>query len=109
MIIPLHAKINLIDNQISHLRLALTMGIIMPITISCFVVSLVEERYSHLMTLQRLAGLPMSIFWSIGVLWDFGTFFAFSIIYFLVMMAATIEGFGIVPKLCKLKIENIYI
>lgn len=101
MIIPLHVKINLIDNQISHLRVPLTMGIIMPITMACFIVSLVEERYSHLLTLQRISGLRNGIYWLVGILWDFGTFFAFSIIYFLVMLASTIEGFGTKAKFRK--------
>ncbi|XP_061396881.1 phospholipid-transporting ATPase ABCA3-like [Musca vetustissima] len=107
-IIPLHININLIDNQVSHLRLALTMGVIMPITMSCFIVGLVEERTNHLLTLQRIAGVKLSIYWLIGILWDFGTFFAFSIIYFLVMLVSTIEGFGTMAKLLILLLLNVH-
>ncbi|XP_075157087.1 phospholipid-transporting ATPase ABCA3 [Haematobia irritans] len=106
--IPLHVKINLADNQISHLRLPLTIGIVMPITMSCFIIGLVEERYSNFLTLQRIAGLRMSMYWLIGILWDFGTFFAFSVIYFLVMVVSTIEGFGTTAKLLTLLLMNVY-
>uniref|UniRef100_A0A1I8MJ80 ABC transporter domain-containing protein n=1 Tax=Musca domestica TaxID=7370 RepID=A0A1I8MJ80_MUSDO len=107
-IIPLHIKINLIDNQVSHLRLALTMGIIMPITMSCFVVGLVEERKNHILVLQRIAGVRLSMYWLVGILWDFGTFFAFSFIYFLVMLISTIEGFGTMAKLLTLLLLNVH-
>ncbi|XP_073834892.1 phospholipid-transporting ATPase ABCA3 isoform X2 [Musca autumnalis] len=107
-IIPLHIKINLIDNQVSHLRLALTMGIIMPITMSCFIVGLVEEQQTHLLTLQRIAGVREEIYWLVGILWDFGTIFALSVIYFLVMLVSTIEGFGTMAKLLTLLLLNVH-
>uniref|UniRef100_A0A1A9WM94 ABC-2 type transporter transmembrane domain-containing protein n=1 Tax=Glossina brevipalpis TaxID=37001 RepID=A0A1A9WM94_9MUSC len=94
---------NLIDNQIFHLHLAIIMGIIMPLTMSCFIISLVEERRNYLLTLQRIAGIKLHIYWTVGIAWDSCTFIGFSIVYILVMALTTIEGFTILTKLCKLE------
>ncbi|XP_037900439.1 ATP-binding cassette sub-family A member 3 [Glossina fuscipes] len=99
---------NLVDNQIFHLHLAIIMGIIMPITMSCFVISLVEERRNYLLTLQLIAGIDLHIYWMVGMAWDIGIFLGFSIVYILVMALTTIEGFNIFTKLLVLLLISLH-
>uniref|UniRef100_A0A1A9UE59 ABC transporter domain-containing protein n=1 Tax=Glossina austeni TaxID=7395 RepID=A0A1A9UE59_GLOAU len=68
--ISYYEQTNLLDNQIFHLHLAIIMGIIMPITMSCFLIFLVEERRNYLLTLQLIAGIELHIYWMVGMAWD---------------------------------------
>lgn len=99
MTVPLATRVNLIEYQVYFLRLPVTIGIIMPFTLSTFVIRRVEERGSHFYTLQKISGMKMYTFWILTFIWDMLTYFVYSLIFLLVMMFTTIEGFGLTPKL----------
>ncbi|KAH8344779.1 hypothetical protein KR067_006857 [Drosophila pandora] len=90
----LSMKINLLDNKIAHIQAPLVIGCILPLTISVFVIPLVEEEVFKLRFLQHMAGLGLKIFWGINLFWDLFTFFIYSIIIVVIMSLVGIGGFG---------------
>ncbi|KAH8273383.1 hypothetical protein KR018_002046 [Drosophila ironensis] len=91
---PLSMKINLLDNKIAHIQAPLVIGCILPLTISVFVIPIVEEEMCKMRFLQHMAGLGLKIFWGINLFWDWFTFFVYSIIIVVIMSLVGIGGFG---------------
>lgn len=84
---------SLTQNSYMHLRLPIIMGVIMPLTISCFIVPIVEEHHNNLIIMQRLAGVSVFIVWVVSVFWDMLTFLAFSIVYAIIIYIAIIKDY----------------
>lgn len=98
---PLSYKIHLLDQEKTHLLLPMVLGIAIPISIACFIVPVVEERKYHLLTLQKIAGVKMSRYWCVNFLWDYITFFSYSIVYTIILALSPIEGYSFLDKICK--------
>uniref|UniRef100_A0A1A9X397 ABC transporter domain-containing protein n=1 Tax=Glossina brevipalpis TaxID=37001 RepID=A0A1A9X397_9MUSC len=96
---PMSIKLSLLEGQIVSLRIPLTLGIIMPLSISSFIFSLSEELNNGFFTLQKMAGVRLITFWIINFVWDFVTLLIYCILYFIVMIFSTIEGFPLSGKL----------
>lgn len=99
---PLRAKIHVLDQEKTHLLLPMVLGIAIPISIACFIVPLVEERKYHLLTLQKIAGVSMARYWCVNFVWDYITFFSYSIVYTIILALSPIEGYSFSHKMCKL-------
>lgn len=99
MTVPLATRVNLIEYQVYFLRLPVTIGIIMPFILATFIIRRVQERGSHFYTLQKISGMRMNMFWLLTFIWDMLTYFVYSLIFLLVMMFTTVEGFDLTPKL----------
>ncbi|KAL9878361.1 ATP-binding cassette sub-family A member 17 isoform 2-T2 [Glossina fuscipes fuscipes] len=93
------AKFSVMESQIVSLRIPLTLGIIMPLSVSSFIFCLAEELNNGFFTLQKMAGLRLITFWIINFAWDFVTLLIYCILYFIVMIFSTIEGFPLSGKL----------
>lgn len=96
------------ENEFRHLRLPIVFGIIIPLTMSCFVIPLIEEYHYNLLLLQQMAGVNVYILWIVSIVWDMLTFLAFSIVYILVVTITTNQPFSFMEKLCK-HIRYIYL
>ncbi|XP_053949005.1 phospholipid-transporting ATPase ABCA3 [Anastrepha ludens] len=105
---PLWAKIHMIDQQKTHLLLPMVLGIAIPISIACFIVSLVEERKYHLLTLQKIAGVGMARYWCINFMWDYITFFSYIGIYTIILALSPVEGYSFSDKLYAMLLMTIY-
>ncbi|XP_037724735.1 ATP-binding cassette sub-family A member 2 [Drosophila subpulchrella] len=90
----LSRKINLLDNKIAHIHAPLTIGCILPLTVSVFVIPLVEEQIYNVRFLQHMAGLGLKVFWGVNLFWDWFTFFIYSVIIVVIMSLMGIGGFG---------------
>ncbi|XP_017056334.1 phospholipid-transporting ATPase ABCA3 [Drosophila ficusphila] len=90
----LSRKINLLDNKIAHIHASLAIGCILPLTVSVFVIPLVEEEIYNVRFLQHMAGLGLKVYWGITLFWDWFTFFIYSIIIVVIMALMGIGGFG---------------
>ncbi|EDV47605.2 ATP-binding cassette sub-family A member 3 [Drosophila erecta] len=90
----LSRKINVLDNKIAHIHVPLVVGCIIPLTVSVFVIPLVEEEICDVRFLQHMAGLGLKVFWGINLFWDWFTFFVYSIIIVVIMSLMGIGGFG---------------
>uniref|UniRef100_W8C2K9 ATP-binding cassette sub-family A member 5 n=1 Tax=Ceratitis capitata TaxID=7213 RepID=W8C2K9_CERCA len=105
---PLSYKIHLLDQEKTHLLLPMVLGIAIPISIACFIVPVVEERKYHLLTLQKIAGVKMSRYWCVNFLWDYITFFSYSIVYTIILALSPIEGYSFLDKIYAMMLMNIY-
>ncbi|XP_068154604.1 phospholipid-transporting ATPase ABCA3 [Drosophila tropicalis] len=92
---PLSMKINLLDNEIVHINAPLTIGCILPLTVSVFIIPLVEEHIHQLRVMQVIAGLGLQIYWGICLFWDLFTFVIYSIIIVVIMTLVGIGDFGV--------------
>ncbi|XP_043660615.1 phospholipid-transporting ATPase ABCA3 [Drosophila teissieri] len=90
----LSRKINVLDNKIAHIHVPLVVGCIIPLTVSVFVIPLVEEEMYDVRFLQHMAGLGLKVFWGINLFWDWFNFFVYSIIIVVIMSLMGIGGFG---------------
>jgi len=90
----LSQKINVLDNKIAHIHVPLVVGCIIPLTVSVFVIPLVEEEIYDVRFLQHMAGLGLKVFWGINLFWDWFTFFVYSVIIVVIMSLMGIGGFG---------------
>nr|XP_036234396.1 ATP-binding cassette sub-family A member 3 [Bactrocera oleae] len=105
---PLRAKIHVLDQEKTHLLLPMVLGIAIPISIACFIVPLVEERKYHLLTLQKIAGVSMARYWCVNFVWDYITFFSYSIVYTIILALSPIEGYSFSHKMYAMLLMNIY-
>ncbi|KAH8236950.1 hypothetical protein KR038_000867 [Drosophila bunnanda] len=90
----LSKKINLLDNKIAHIHVPLAIGCIIPMTVSVFVISLMEEKIYNFRFMEHLAGMSLSVYWTINLFWDWFHFVIYSIIIVLIMAVFRIGGFG---------------
>ncbi|KAH8409300.1 hypothetical protein KR009_012306 [Drosophila setifemur] len=90
---PLSMKINLVDNKLAHIHAPLAVGCILPLTVSVFVIPLVEEEIYSMRFMQHMAGLGLKIYWGINLFWDWFTFLIYSIIMVVIMGIMGIGGF----------------
>ncbi|XP_054087547.1 phospholipid-transporting ATPase ABCA3 isoform X2 [Zeugodacus cucurbitae] len=105
---PLQTKLRLLYEEKTHLLLPMVLGIAIPISIACFIIPLVEERKCHLLTLQKIAGVSTTRYWCVNFLWDFITFFSYSIVYTIILALSPIEGYSFSHKLYAILLMNIY-
>ncbi|KAH8304374.1 hypothetical protein KR059_007590 [Drosophila kikkawai] len=95
----LSKKINLLDNKIAHIHAPLAIGCIIPIIVSVFVISIVEEKIQNFRFLEHIAGLGLSAYWGINLFWDWFNFVVYSVIIVLIMAVFRIGEFGMVDNL----------
>ncbi|XP_067641824.1 ATP-binding cassette sub-family A member 17 [Eurosta solidaginis] len=107
-IMPLRERIHLIDQDRTHLLLPLVFGVAIPITLACFIIPLVDERKYHLLTLQKLAGVSMTRYWLVNLIWDISTFFCYTIVFTIILALSPVEGYSFSDKLYTMLIINIY-
>ncbi|XP_037937452.1 ATP-binding cassette sub-family A member 3-like [Teleopsis dalmanni] len=105
---PLKLRVGILEEEMAHMRLPLTVGLVMPLVIAAFILPLVDERCKNLLILQVMAGLPMKIYWGVTFLWDMGTFLAYNIIFIIVLAFTTFEGFTFLHKIITFCLLNIY-
>ncbi|XP_017124914.1 phospholipid-transporting ATPase ABCA3 [Drosophila elegans] len=104
----LSRKINLLDNKIAHIHAPLAIGCILPLTVSVFVIPLVEEEIYNVRFLQHMAGLGLKVFWGINLFWDWFTFFIYSIIIVVIMGLMGVGGFGFYENCVLVLLLSIY-
>ncbi|KAH8390010.1 ABC transporter A family member 1 [Drosophila serrata] len=92
-------KINLLDNKIAHIHVPLAIGCIIPMTVSVFVISMMEEKIYNFRFMEHLAGMSLSVYWTINLFWDWFNFLIYSIIIVLIMAVFGIGGFGMFENL----------
>ncbi|EDW65658.1 phospholipid-transporting ATPase ABCA3 [Drosophila virilis] len=105
---PLSMKINLLDNEIAHINAPLAIGCILPLVVSVFIIPLVEEQISQMRILQLIAGLGLQVFWGVSLLWDFFTYFIYSVIIVIIVACTNIGDFGIYENLLLLLLITVY-
>lgn len=102
---PPSVLFTLSQNNDMHLRLPITIGVIIPLTMSCFIVPIVEEHHNNLVIMQRLAGVSVFIVWIVSVFWDMLTFLAFSVVYGFIIFITMIHDYSFGEKICKIKAQ----
>ncbi|XP_046802841.1 phospholipid-transporting ATPase ABCA3 isoform X2 [Lucilia cuprina] len=80
-----------IDLQTDH-DLHIILGTIMPLTASVVFVILQEERFSNMLTLQRIAGLNNRMKWLMTFLWDYLVYLLISLLYITIIMTFVIDN-----------------
>ncbi|XP_037807094.1 ATP-binding cassette sub-family A member 7 [Lucilia sericata] len=80
-----------IDLQTDH-DLHIILGTIMPLTASVVFVILQEERFSNMLTLQRIAGLNDRMKWLMTFLWDYLVYLLISVLYIIIIMTFVIDN-----------------
>lgn len=84
---------------LNNLYLPLIWGIIMPLTISTFIVSLIDERRNHVDSLQRISGATDIHVCLSNLIWDYGIFELMIILYILFMSPYIMAEFLGISKL----------
>ncbi|XP_060661358.1 phospholipid-transporting ATPase ABCA3 isoform X1 [Drosophila nasuta] len=87
-------KINLIDNEVAHIVAPLAIGCVLPLTVSMFILPMVEEQKTQIRGLQLIAGLGLDIYWGITLFWDYITYFVHAMIIVIVVACTFIGHFG---------------
>ncbi|KAH8252511.1 hypothetical protein KR032_000293 [Drosophila birchii] len=95
----LSKKINLLDNKIAHIHVPLAVGCIIPMAVSVFVISMMEEKIHNFRFMEHLAGMSLSIYWCINLFWDWFNFIVYSVIILCIMSAFGIGDFGIMDNI----------
>ncbi|KAM7346948.1 phospholipid-transporting ATPase ABCA3 [Cochliomyia hominivorax] len=72
-------------------NLYITLGTIMPLTMSMVFIILQEERYNKMQILQRIAGLKDYRKWMVTFLWDFLIYLLISILYFIIIITCVLH------------------
>ncbi|ALC48534.1 CG1801, partial [Drosophila busckii] len=104
----LSMKISLLDNEIAHINAPLAVGCILPLTVSVFILPLVEEHFTHLRILQIIAGLGLEVYWGINLFWDLFTYFVYSIIIVIIMACTKMGGFGVYENMLVLLLMTVF-
>ncbi|KAH8284773.1 hypothetical protein KR054_000927 [Drosophila jambulina] len=95
----LSKKINLMDNKIAHIHVPLAIGCIIPMAISVFVISIMEEKINNFRFMEHIAGMSLSIYWAINLFWDWFNFLVYSVIIVIIMGVLGIGDLGMYENL----------
>lgn len=84
-----------INLQANH-NLHVTLGIIMPLTMSVVFVVLQEECFNCMQILQRIAGLNDCRKWIVTFLWDFFIYILIAILYLFILLTWVLHSISMV-------------
>ncbi|XP_075156656.1 phospholipid-transporting ATPase ABCA3-like [Haematobia irritans] len=80
-------------NHYSNLYVALTWGIIMPLTVASFIIAPLDEKLNNMETHQLISGVTHLKLWLINFLWDYVAYELIIVLYMILMSAYIMEKF----------------